>query len=87
MLVNYLRELNGQIEPEQLGEVYMLPAIEETKLPSVPYDQAIQKGPKGPDNFARFWAGLFDAKDKLKELKKQEKDARKSKDDETQAKC
>ena len=78
VLVNYLKALNGQIDkPVEV-------MAEETKLPSVPYDQDIAKGPKGPDNFTRFRAGLFDAKDKLKELKK---DERRSKDPETLEKC
>lgn len=46
---------------------------EETKLPVVPYDQDIKKGPQGPDNFRRFRAGLDDVKDKIKEVKKDEK--------------
>ena len=59
----------------------------ETKLPSVPFDQDIKKAAPGPDNFRRFRAGLDDLKDKLKELKSQEKVARKSRDPEVVEKC
>lgn len=86
VLEGYLNALNGQLEEGKIEEP-VLPAFEETKLPSVPYDQDIEKGPRGPDNFARFRAGLFECKDKLKELKSEEKQARKSKDAETLEKC
>ena len=59
----------------------------ETKIPSVPFDQDIKKAAPGPDNFRRFRAGLDDLKEKLKELKSQEKVARKSKDPEVIEKC
>ena len=64
-----------------------VPVFEETKLPQVPYDQDIKKGPQGPDNFWKFRAGFDDVKDKLKELKREEKVAMKSKDPETLQKC
>ena len=59
----------------------------ETRLPQVPFDQDIKKAAPGPDNFRRYRAGLDELKDKLKDLKKDEKLAKKSKDPEVLEKC
>lgn len=85
MLINYLKGIEVQIKEDEQKMDVDVP--EETKLPAVPYDQDIKKGPQGPDNFRRFRAGLDDMKDKIKEVKKDEKMARKSKDPETLEKC
>ncbi len=51
MLVNYLKGIDFQINQEENKMEVDVPAFEETKLPQVPYDQDIKKGPQGPDNF------------------------------------
>lgn len=78
MLANYLKAMNGQAAEDEVQDIRKdqeMIIVEETKLPSVPYDHDISKGPKGPDNFVKFRVELFEAKDKLKELKKEEKGA------------